>query len=296
LKGLEKRRAWAAYWFIGPWFLGFLTFTVYPLLYSLYASLCAWSYEKLEWNWFSNYVKVFSDVDFWRCGITTFIYGLVSTPITLSFALLLALLINQKLKGVKFFRALYFLPVVAASDVISTTAGRILFSRITVVNIDVSRLGLNIPGAFHFVRQDWVNYFIATLIPILLTLALWRTGIQMLIFLMGLNNVPYEYYEAAEMDGATGWQKFWWVTMPSIAPLILLNVLLTIVESFTGLATSVQMVTGGLVNLFIWDYVNFWYGERADFSVASAVIWVFIVVTVALIGLVYKMMDRKVTY
>ncbi len=294
MRGLEKRRTVAAYWFIGPWFLGFLIFTVYPLLYSLYASLCAWSYEKLEWNWFANYAKIFSDGDFWRCGVTTFIYALVSTPVTLSFALLLALLINQKIKGVKFFRALYFLPVVAASDVISTAAGRILFSRIMVINIDVNRLGLNFAASTEY--SGYVAYVISSMIPVLLTLALWRTGIQMLIFLMGLNNVPYEYYEAAEMDGATGWQKFWWVTMPSISPLVLLNVLLTLVESFTGLTTSVRMISGGYVHLFIWDYVQFLFAERADFSAAAAVIWVFIIVVLALIGFIYKALDRKVTY
>jgi ABC-type sugar transport system permease subunit len=285
--GFEKRRALTAYGFVGPWLVGFLVFSIFPLAFSLYASLCKWSFAGLEWAGVGNYVTVFSDIDFWRCGITTVLFGLVSTPITLSFALLLALLINQKIKGIRFFRALYFLPVVAASDVISTTAGSILFRRVIVFNIDLSRFGIVLSGQ---------GQFMVTIVTMLLTLGLWRTGIQMLIFLMGLSEVPHEYYEAADMDGATGWQKFWWVTIPSISPLILLNMLLTIVESFTGLATIMQIITGGHVQLFIWDYVNYQAYSIGNWGAGLAVVWVFILVLLAIIGLIYRMMNRKVSY
>jgi multiple sugar transport system permease protein len=285
--GFEKRRKLTAYGFIGPWLVGFLAFTIFPLGFSLYASFCNWSFSGMEWSGVNNYITIFSDMDFWRCGITTMVFGLVSTPITLSFALLLALLVNQKLKGIRFFRALYFLPVVAASDVISTTAGSILFRRVIVFNIDLSRFGIILPGQ---------SQFLITIVAMLLTLGLWRTGIQMLIFLMGLSEVPHEYYEAADMDGASGWQKFWWVTIPSISPLILLNVLLTIVESFTGLATIMQIITRGYVQLFIWDYVSYQAYSKGNWGAGLAVVWVFILVLLALIGLIYRMVNRKVSY
>lgn len=285
--GFEKRRILTAYGFIGPWLVGFLVFTVFPLLFSLYASFCNWSFGGMEWAGIENYVAIFSDADFWRCAMTTMLYGLISTPITLSFALLLALLINQKLKGIRFFRALYFLPVVAASDVISTTAGSILFKRVIVFNVDLSSIGIILSEQ---------SKFIVSITAMLLTLGLWRTGIQMLIFLMGLSEVPHEYYEAADMDGATGWQKFWWVTIPSISPLILLNVLLTIVESFTGLATIMQIITRGYVQLFIWDYVNYQAYSKGNWGAGLAVVWVFILVLLGLIGLIYRMVNRKVSY
>lgn len=281
----EKRRVIAAYGFTGPWFLGFLIFTLYPLLFSFYVSFCNWSFTGIEWTGFTNYLTIFSDFDFWRCGITTFIFGFVTTPITLSFAMLLALLINQKVKGVKFFRTLYFLPVVAASDVISTTAGLILFKRIIVINPDLSGIGIILPPQ--------TGYFV-TIGIMLITLALWRTGIQMLVFLMGLEDVPQQYYEAAEIDGAAGWQKFWWVTIPTISPLILLNILLTVVESFTSLATTVQMVTGGTQQLFIWDYVHKLCYQRMNYTAGLASCWVFILVNLVLIGLVYKLVNKKV--
>jgi multiple sugar transport system permease protein len=285
--GFEKRRVFLAYGFIGPWLVGFLVFTICPLLFSLYASFCDWSFSGMQWSGVGNYITIFSDMDFWRCGFSTMIFGLVSTPITLSFALLLALLINQKLKGIKFFRALYFLPVVAASDVISTTAGSILFKRVIVFDIDLSRFGI-------IVSEQ--GEFLITMAAMLLTLGLWRTGIQMLIFLMGLSEVPQEYYEAADMDGATGWQKFWWVTIPAISPLILLNILLTIVESFTGLATIMQLITGGHVQLFIWDYVNYQAYSKGNWGAGLAVVWVFILVLLALIGLIYRMVNKRVSY
>jgi multiple sugar transport system permease protein len=285
--GFEKRRVLTAYGFIGPWLAGFLVFTIGPLVFSLYASFCNWTFSGMQWAGVKNYITVFSDMDFWRCGITTMLFGLVSTPITLCFALLLALLISQKMKGIKFFRALYFLPVVAASDVISTTAGSILFRRVIVINIDLSRFGIILPAQ---------SQFLITIVAMLLTLGLWRTGIQMLIFLMGLSEVPHEYYEAADMDGATGWQKFWWVTIPSISPLILLNILLTIVESFTGLVTIMQLITRGYVRLFIWDYVNYQAYSNGNWGAGLAVVWVFIWVLLAFIGLVYRMVNKRVSY
>lgn len=283
--GYERRRKLAAYVFIGPWLLGFLIFTVYPLLFSCYVSFCDWSFTEITWAGLKNYRAVLSEREFWYCGLNTVVYGLLNTPVTLTFALLLALLINQKLKGIKFFRALYFLPVVAASDVISTTAGSILFKRIIVFNIDLSRFGIVLPEQ---------TKFLISIGAMLLTLGLWRTGIQMLIFLMGLENVPHEYYEAAVIDGADEWHKFWWVTIPAISPMILLNILLTVVESFTSLATTMQMVSGGRSRLFIWDYVSNLSYIRMNYTAGLAVCWLFILVILALIGLIYKLVNKKV--
>lgn len=285
--GFEKRRVLTAYGFIGPWLVGFLVFTMCPLGFSLYASFCNWTFTGMEWSGVGNYLTIFSDKDFWRCGFTTIIFGLVSTPITLSFALLLALLINQKVKGIQFFRALYFLPVVAASDVISTTAGSLLFQRVIVFNMDLTRFGIILSEQ---------SKFMVTIVAMLLTLGLWRTGIQMLIFLMGLSEVPQEYYEAADMDGATGWQKFWWVTIPSISPLILLNLLLTIVESFTGLATVMQIITGGYIQLFIWDYVSYQAYSNGNWGAGLAVVWIFILVLLAFVSLIYRIVNKRVNY
>lgn len=286
-KGWEKRRQYAAYLFVGPWLLGFVLFTLYPLLFSFYASFTHWTFSKRIWSGLSNYIMIFSDTDFLRCGMNTIIFTLISTPLTLVFALLLALLLHQKLKGIKFFRALYFLPVVAASDVISTAAGNLIFGRIVVLNLDLSRFGIVLSDS----ARGFV-YFGA----MLLTLGLWRTGIQMLIFLMGLESVSPELYEAAEIDGATGWQKFWWVTIPAMSPLILLNVLLTIIESSTGVATTMQILFRGYYRLFIWDYMNYLAFRENDFGQALAVVWVFIIILLTAVTIAFRKMDRKVTY
>ena len=286
-KGWENRRRFAGYLFAGPWILGFLFFTVYPLLFSLYASFTRWTFSQRIWTGISNYKLIFTDSEFWRCALNTLIYSVVSTPLTLVFAMFLALLLHQKLKGIKFFRALYFLPVVAASDVISTAAGNLIFGRIIVLNLDLTRFGIQLSeNARAFV------WFAA----MIFTLGLWRTGIQMLIFLMGLENVSPDLYEAAEIDGATGWQKFWWVTIPAISPMIILNILLTIVESFTGIATTMQLLTRGRYSVFIWDYINFLAFRDNDFGLALAVVWVFILTLLTTIIILFKKMDRKVSY
>lgn len=285
--GFEKRRTIAAFFFVGPWLAGFLIFTFYPLVYSLYATFCSSPIGGLHWVGFQNYFRIFSELQFWRSGMNTLLFGLVSTPITLCLALLLALLVNQKLKGVNFFRALYFLPVVAASDVVSTMAGTILFRRVLVINLDLSRFGI-------YLSNEATFYLSVSIM--LMILSLWRTGIQMLVFLMGLTNVPHEYYEAAEMDGATRWHKFWWVTIPAISPLILLNLLITVVESFTSLATTMRVIHRTGAQTFIWDYVNQLFYHQSEYGLALAAIWVFIVITLALIGLLFHLVSRKVTY
>ncbi|MGE5530444.1 MAG: carbohydrate ABC transporter permease [Patescibacteria group bacterium] len=283
--GYARSRRLAANLFAGPWCVGFLAFTLCPLLFSLYASFCRWTVGfTMPWVGLANYQRILAARDFWRCGGTTVLYGLIGTPVTLAFALLLAVLINQKVKGVKFFRALYFLPVVAASDVISTAAGVALFGRIIVIGVDLSFFGVRLTSGQAEVLQIGA---------MLLTLSLWRTGIQMLIFLLGLENVPADLYEAAQMDGATGWQKFWWVTMPAISPLILLNVLLTVVESFTSLATTMRLLTGGYLQLFIWDYIDSLAFRRLDFSGSLAATWLAVIFLLALIAFLFQRMSRS---
>ncbi len=285
--GFEKRKIIAAYFFVGPWLAGFFVFTLYPLMYSFYVTFCTTMVGELHWAGFQNYFRVFNEPMFWKSIMNTFIYGLLSTPITLCFALLLSLLINQKLKGVHFFRAVYFLPVVAASDVVSTMTGTILFKRILVINPDLSQYGIHLSSEFISIISS---------IILLIMLSIWRTGIQMLVFLLGLINVPPEFYEAAEMDGATRWHMFWWVTIPSISPLILLNLLITVVESFTGLATTMRLINKSNTQIFIWDYVNELFYHQNEYGMALAGMWVFIIAIVALIGLLFYLVNRKIPY
>jgi multiple sugar transport system permease protein len=284
LIGNRGRRSAAAYVLILPWLLGFAAFTIYPLAFSLYSSLCRWTFEGQEWVGLLNYIRIFRDRGFWQSILNTVLFEAVSAPVTLSIALLLAILINQKLRGVNFFRALFFLPVVAASDVISTLAGTILFTRVMQVNIDLSPLGINLP-------PQVLSYL--TIATMLLTVLIWRTGIQMLIFLMGLKSVPTEFRESAEIDGASRWQIFWWVTIPALLPYIVLNLLLTVVESFTSLATTIQIIGGGYIQLFIWDYVQRLSTGNGEYGAALAVVWVFIIGTLAVIGLVYRLAIRR---
>lgn len=285
--GFEKRKIVAAYLFIGPWLAGFLIFTFYPLISSLYITFCTSMVGQLHWVGLQNYFRIFSELKFWKTVINTVLYGMVSTPVTLCFALLLSLLINQKLKGIDFFRTIYFLPVVAASDVVSTMTGTILFGRIIVINPDLERYGIHLSSE--------IITFISFII-MLIILSIWRTGIQMLIFLLGLMNVPPALYEAAEMDGATRWHKFWWVTIPSITPFIMLNILITVVESFTSLATTMRLIHKGNTQIFIWDYVDDLFYRQNEYGMALAAVWIFIMAILALIGFLFYLANRKETY
>ncbi|KKB12611.1 ABC transporter permease [Devosia geojensis] len=233
----RKRQNFEAYLFLLPWFGGMILLTAGPLLASLYLSFTDFDMLRIpNWVGLSNFVDMFTfDPRYKKALQVTFIYVLLGVPLNLVFALAIAVLLNQKVRGLGLFRGIYYLPSLLGGSVAVAVMWRQIFGGEGVVNQGLLLFGIDAP--------NWIStpqYALYTLV----LLHIWQFGSAMIIFLAGLQQVPNELYEAAEIDGAGRWQKFRNVTLPMITPVIFFNLVLGIINSFQAF-TSAYIVSGG---------------------------------------------------
>lgn len=281
----RQKNVLMSYIAISPWLIGFVVFFAFPLLFSIVLSFLKWSFNGSTFVWFDNYKQaLFEDRDFWYSLGVTLGYGVVSIPFTILFSFILALLINQKVKGIGFFRMVYFLPVVAASDVVVAKIGPEIFSKMVNVNVTLETFGIQVSQN----TQNFINLF-----STLITLGLWRVGIQMLIFLAGLQSIDPQFYEAAEIDGANWWKSLWAITIPLLGPFTVINIVFTVIESFTNVFTIARVLARGRsVTPFFMDYVYRLSFEEYRLGYGSAVSWIFLFIVISLVLLVYYYSQR----
>jgi len=271
------------YLFASPWLLGFFALTLGPMVLSLAFSLVSWdgiSTSTLRWAGAGNYVRAARDGDVHIALVNTAYYSFVSVPLGLAVALGLAVLLNQKLRGLAFFRTIFYMP-----SVIGGVATIMMW--LWVFNPDygllngVLRAGcdllasLGIKGARTWALPKWLMSD-RWAMPSLILMNLWGAGASMLIFLAALQNVPDSLYEAADLDGAGRWQKFVHVTVPQISPAIFFNLIMGIIGSFQVFTQSFLM-TGGGPNKSTLFYVLYLYNKAfQDFEIgyASALAWI----------------------
>ncbi|HEV2515662.1 MAG TPA: sugar ABC transporter permease [Devosia sp.] len=233
----RRRQSLVGYLFLLPWFGGVILLTAGPLLASLYLSFTNFDLlQAPDWVGLENYIRMFTaDTRFMRALWVTLTYVLLGVPLNLAFALLIAVLLNQKVRGLGLFRGIYYLPSLLGGSVAIAVLWRQLFGRDGVVNEALSVFGI--------VGPNWIGmpqYALYTLI----LLHVWQFGSAMVIFLAGLQQVPGELYEAADIDGASNWRKFWSITLPLITPVLFFNLVLGIINSFQAF-TSAYIVSGG---------------------------------------------------
>lgn len=230
---LNQRRAIQGYIFISPWLLGFLVFIAKPFIDSFHISfntvdmMAGFSLKSVGWQ---NYIEAFTmDEKFVPTLLKTVRDMAANVPVILVFALFTAYLVNQKVIGRTFFRGVFFLPVVIASGLVveqlfKQGAGQFGGASDTLT-------ALNLPGLV-----DMYLGPVAQMVKDLLNrvnLVLWSSGIQILLFLSGLQGISTSQYEAARCDGATDWEMFWKITLPNLSPILLVNIIYSIVDSFT---------------------------------------------------------------
>jgi len=273
-------RSWRAngpgYMFLLPWLIGFFGLTLGPTLASLYLSFT--NYDLLtapRWSGLENYDYAFNHDRRLRNAVTvTFTYVLWSVPLKLIVALLLAMVLDRSVRGVGFYRATFYLPSLLGASVAIAVLWRQIFGAEGLVNQLLMLL-------FGFDGPAWVahpDYALSTLI----VLAIWQLGSPMIIFLAGLRQVPQDLYEAASMDGASGWRQFRKITLPLLAPVIFFNLVLQTIEAFKAF-TQAYIVSGGQggpidstlfysLYLYIEAFANFRMGY------ASALAWLLLII------------------
>jgi multiple sugar transport system permease protein len=224
-----------------PWIVGLCTFTLYPVAASLYYSFCDYSVlQPAIWTGTENYHRMLQDDMFWRSLGNTLFYSGFSLPLGMVMALILALLLNCRVRGTAIFRTLFYLPaivpVIASSMlwlwILNPTYGLINWALAPICHL----FGGTPPG--WLADPAWAK-------PALILMSAWGVGNSMIIFLAGLQDVPEALYEAAEIDGASKWQQFWHVTLPMIMPVVYFNLVMGIIGSLQTF-TQVFIMTNGV--------------------------------------------------
>jgi multiple sugar transport system permease protein len=293
---LARREAAAGYLFVSPWVIGFLLFTIGPMIASLIFSLTRYDVVNPPvWVGTQNYADLLSDPIFWQSVKVTLYFAVLALPSSLVLGFILAILLNQDIPGIRIWRTLYFLPSVL-SGVAVTLLWVLLFNpQIGLVNRVLESLGVKAPG--WFADPDWA-------VPSLVIMALWGVGQNMIIYLAGLQSVPADLYDAARVDGADAWQRFRFVTLPMMSPVLFYNLVLGLIGTFNYFTQAyvasgaVSSDVGGPIRstLFynIYLYQNAFEFNRMGY--ASAMAWVLFVVVLALTLLVFKSSDLWVYY
>ena len=282
--------AWM-YFFILPWIIGFFLWTAGPMVYSIYLSFT--NYEILTppvWVGARNYVRLVSDPLFWQSLKVTTVYSFVGLPLGLFGSLAVAVLMNQKVPGMSYWRTIYYLPAVV-SGVPVAILWRWLF------NPDFGIINWMLWELFHIQGPMWL-YSRSWVLPAFILMSLWGIGGGMVIYLAALQGVPSEIYEACELDGASATRKFLSVTMPMISPVILFNLVMGIIGSFQVFTSSYVMTAGGPSNasLFylLYLYRNAWQFLKMGY--ASALAWVLFVIIMFFTLLTFRSAGSWVYY
>ena len=269
----------AGYLFLLPWLVGLVVITIGPLLASLYLSFTDYSLITApEWSGLDNYARMLEDPRLHNALKVTFIYVVVSVPLQLGLALAIALVLNEGMKGLPFYRSIFYLPSLLGGSVAIALLWRQLFGTEGLVNPLLRLVGID-------ATTGWVSDPSYALWTIIL-LHVWTFGSPMVIFLAGLRQIPAMYYEAAAVDGASRWSRFVKITLPLLSPIIFFNLVLQVIGAFQSFTQAyvVSNGTGGpsdstmFYTLYLYDrgFGNF------EMGYAAAMAWLLVVVVGAL--------------
>jgi len=287
----QRKENRAGYWFVMPWILGMLIFTIGPMVLSLMMSAADWDIIRpARWRGLENYREAFTvDPRFWIAMRVTFVYSLFAVPLGLMGSLALALLLNIKVRGIALFRACYYMPALA-----SAVAGALIWRKIfqpeggllnwLIYGPDGTRnfLGLaSFMGQFNPSGQEtnWLGNE-QTALPAMIIMSLWGIGGGMVILLAGLQGIPQFYYEAATVDGANMWTRFRHVTLPLLSPSLFFSLITGVIGSFQVFTQAFVLTSGGPNDstrfYMLHLYENAFLSLRMGY--ASALAWILFVV------------------
>ena len=270
----EMRQTRYGYAFISPWLLGLFLFTLVPMLFSLFLSFCKWDIvtgiSTIKWIGFENYTKIFADKKFYKALEVTFRYCLISIPAYQIVSLLVAMLLNMRIKLMHGIRLIFFLP-----SIIPTIASSMIWMQMLgkegVLNQGLKLLGITGPS--------WLNTPQTALYGLII-MGVWGIGNTIIIYLSGLQGVGEELYEASSIDGANSFQRFFKITIPMISPTIFFNVVMAVIGSFQYFTQAFVMTEGGPLNstLFYNLYLYVKAYKELKMGYASALAWIMFVI------------------
>jgi len=270
----ETLKGWA---FISPWVIGFLAFALLPVSMSLYYSLCDYSLlQPPVFRGLENYRRLMHDEVFWKALGNTAYYAAMALPLGLIMSLSAALMLNVKTRGQSVYRTIIFLPSLVPA-VASAMLWLWLFNgQLGLINLVLRHLGIQNP-------PEWLSD-VSWAMPALVLMSLWGVGNTVVIYLAGLQDVPRELYEAAELDGAGSARRLWHVTLPSISPVIFFNLVMAIIGTLQVFGAP-YIMTGGGPARSTYFFTMYLYDNAFSYlkmGYASAMAWVQLVLVILL--------------
>lgn len=269
---LARREAVAFYLAISPWLIGFLLFTLGPMLLSLYVSFTDWDLlTSPVWNEFENYRQMLDDTRFLQAMKVTVLYTLVYVPLDMIGGLALALLVRARLRGISIFRTIYYLPTVFSGVAFVVVWMWMLNPRGGLINLLLAQFG--IVGPRWLLDPDLALWS-------LIMMSFWGWGRSMVIFLAGLQTIPGELYEAAAIDGAGSFRQFTFITLPLLTPTIFFNLVLSVIFTFQTFTSAFVATDGGPLDatLFLVLYIYKQAFQFFNMGYAAAIAWVLFIV------------------
>jgi multiple sugar transport system permease protein len=287
----EKRRLRNGLLFLSPWLIGLVVFTAYPIGASFYYSLT--DYRVLQpprWQGLANYrVLLSEDEYFWRYAVSNTVYMFLELPLAIALGVALALLLNQRLRGMAFFRTAFYIPAIVPTVASAMLWLWVLNPQYGLANTALQGLGMR-PREW-LADPGWSK-------PSFILMDLWAVGGGMVIYLAALQGIPEQLYEAASLDGVNTWQRLRHITLPMISSVIFFNVIMGVIGTFQYFTQTFIMTRGGpeLSTLFYALYLFQNAFEYFKMGYACAMAWLLFLVTLVATLLVFRSSARWVYY
>ncbi len=286
------RQTVTGYFFVSPWVLGFLLFGLYPIVMSLYYSLCRYDVLRIpQFIGLANYRDlIMQDPYFWKAIWNTMYYTALRVPLSIIGSLLLAVAVNNALRGIKLFRTIYFLPSIITGVVLSVIWLWMLNPQYGLINNVLMFFGIG--GPLWLQSAEWSK-------PAFILMSLWSIGGgRMIVFLAALQGIPHQLYEVVDIDGGGWWRKFRYVTVPLMSPVIFLWMVLEVMFSLQVFTEAYVMTQGGPLNstLFYNLYLYFKAFDDFEMGYASAMAWMLLVITLVVTLVQFRIGRRWVYY
>jgi multiple sugar transport system permease protein len=276
------REAIKGYAFISPWVVGFLAFTLIPVGLSLYYSFCDYSLlQPPIFRGLENYRRLATDAVFWQSFGRTFHYAALSLPLCLAIALCAALLLNTRIRGQAVYRTIIFLPSIVPAVAAAMIWLWLFNAKLGLVNVSLRLIGVkDAPGWLG--SEQWA-------LPALVVISIWGVGNTVVIYLAGLQDVPKDLYDAADLDGAGAWGKVRHVTIPMLSPVIFFNLIVAIIGTMQIFVLPFIMTKGGPARA-TYFFTHYMYDNAFVYlrmGYASAMAWVQLIIVLAMTALAF---------
>jgi len=287
---LKKRDNRNGLLFISPWIIGFLAFILYPVCASLFYSFNSYNIMMPpEWVGLENFKALLRDELFWVSLYNTTYYTVFALPLSIIVGIVIALLLNTKIRGMSIYRSIYFIPTLVPLVAVAVVWIWIFQPQYGLLNALLAKIGIRGPGWIS--DPKWSK-------PALIFMSVWGVGGSVVIYLAGLQGVPQQLYEAAELDGANVWQKTVCITIPMITPVILFNLIMGLIGSFQYFTQVYIMTNGGPADSTLFYALYLYRNAFVYFKMgyASAMAWILFLIILVCTIIVLKSSAKWVYY